>query len=153
MGKIKTNTQKRLEPKKQKVTNKTIVLIKIGTACLLLLGCSLFFFANMSLFWDDLKSFISVVFFFPIVFFVGLLWICIYIVNLAGHIDDKDLHHADRYDWLYKIVFITTVMSMVCRSFIFYGLNVPAVITTICVISGLITLFTPKIMDNNNDEF
>lgn len=103
----------------------------------------------MELFWDDIKKFNP----FPIVFFAGLIWVCIYIVNLAGHIDDKDLHHSDKYDWLYKIVFITTVMSMVFRSFVFYSLNVPPAITTICIISGIITLLTPKIMDNNNDEF
>ena len=148
MAKIKTDTQKRLNPKKQIFSNKTIVLIKIATACILLLGCSLFFFANLNLFWSDLKKFNP----FPVVFFAGLLWTCIYVVNLAGHIDNKDIHHADRYDWLYKIVFTVTVMSVVLRTFL-GSLNVPPAITIICIISGVMTLLTPKLLDNNNDEF
>jgi len=149
MAKIKTNTQKLLRPKRQFFTNKTIVLMKITAACILLLGCSLFFFANMPLFWSDLKKLSP----FPAIFFLGLGWICVYIVNLAGHIDDKNLQHADRYDWLYKIIFTTTVMSLVFRSFVFASLSVPPAITTICIISGILTLLTPKILDYNNDEF
>jgi len=149
MGKIKTDTQKRLKPKKQRLANKTIVLIKIGAACVLLLGCALFFFANMKLFWTD---FISWRFAFPVLFFAGLAWICVYIINLAGHIDDKDLHHADRLDWLYKLVFFLTVTALVVRS-ILGNLFVPGPIVIICILSGVITLFIPKIVDNNNDEF
>ena len=149
MGKIKTDIQKRLKPKKQLLGNKTIVLIKITTACILLLGCALFFFLNMQMFLDD---FLSIRFAFPIVFFAGLIWVCIYIVNLAGHIDDKNLHHADRFDWLYKIVFILTVLSIVVRSILKdFGANWPIIV--ICIVSGILTLITPRIVDNNNNEF
>jgi len=103
----------------------------------------------MKLFWDDLRS---VVFAFPIVFFVGLIWICIYIVHLAGHIDDKNLHHADRFDWLYRIVFSVTVIAIVVRT-VFIQIFPPWPIVTICIISGVLALITPKIVDNNNDEF
>lgn len=149
MAKIKLDREKRLRPKKPLLDNKTIVIIKIATACILLLGCSLFFFSDMGLFWDDLMRLSP----FPVVFFAGLVWICLYIVNLAGHIDDQDLYHADRHDLIYKIVFIVTVMSMVFRCFVFASLAVPREITIICIVSGIITMFTPKIVDNNNEEF
>jgi len=149
MGKIKTDTKKRLQPKKQRLSNKTIVMMKIAAACVLLLGGALFFFSNMRLFWND---FLSWRFAFPIVFFVGLIWICAYIVNLAGHIDDKNLHHADRFDWLYKIVFTITVLAIILRG-VLGQLFADPIIAIICIISGLLALFTPKIIDNNNDEF
>jgi len=148
MAKIKTDTQKRLKPKKQLLSNKTIVMIKISAACLLFLGCALFFFIDMKLFLDD---FLSVRFAFPVVFFAGLIWVCIHIVNLGGHMDKKTLYHADRFDWLYRLVFIVTVTATVVRSFL--TLRIPWVIIVICIISGLMTLLTPRIVDNNNDEF
>jgi hypothetical protein len=149
MGKIKTDTQKRLKPKKRLLSNRSIVFIKIATACILLLGCALFFFSNMQLFWSDLTSW---VFAFPIVFFTGLIWICAYIVHLAGKIDDKNLHHADRFDWLYKLVFTITVVAIVVRT-VFIYLFPPWPIVAICIISGVMALLTPRIVDNNNDEF
>ena len=149
MAKINLKVQKRLQPKEQLLSNKSIVMVKITAACILLLGCSMFFFANMQLFWSDLKRISP----FPFVFFGGLIWIAIYIVNLAGHIDDNELHHADRRDLLYKVVFVLTVLSMVFRSFVFKDLAVHPEITIICIISGVITLATPRILDNNNDEF
>jgi len=157
MAKINLNRQRRLQPKEPLFSNKTIVLIKIAAACLLLLGGSLFFFTyitpsqegKLTLFEEDLQSLNP----FPLVFLAGLVWVIIYVINLAGHIDDQDLHLADRHDLLYKIVFIVTVMSMVFRCFVFSNLNVPEAITAICLLSGVITLFTPKIVDNNNEEF
>jgi tryptophan-rich sensory protein len=157
MAKIKTDVTKRLEPKQPLFSNKTIVLIKIAAACLLLLGGSLFFFSYLApaaegkptLFEEDLQNLNP----FPLVFLAGLVWVVIYVINLAGHMDDKDLYNADRYDLLYKIVFIVTVMSMVFRCFVFSNLNVPEAITIICLLSGIITMFTPKIVDYNNEEF
>ena len=163
MAKLKTDAHKRLQPKKALLSNKAIVFVKIAAACLLLLGGAMFFFVyitpfaadatsagkNATLFEEDLKNFSP----FPIVFLAGLIWICIYVVNLAGHIDDRDLYLADRHDMLYKVVFIVTVMSMVFRCFIFSNLKVPEPIAAICIISGVITMFTPKIVDNNNEEF
>lgn len=163
MSKLRIDVHKRLQPKKPLLGNKAIVIIKIVAACLLLLGGSMFFFVyitpfendpaavvkSLTLFEEDLKNFSP----FPIVFLAGLVWICIYVVNLAGHIDDKDLYLADKYDMLYKVVFIVTVMSMVFRCFVFSNLKVPEPIAAICIISGVITMFTPKIVDNNNEEF
>ena len=154
MGKrqqIKTDAHKRLRPKKRLVGNKAIVIIKISTACLLFFACCLFFFENTGMFLRDLKNFSP----FPIVFFAGLAWVCGYIANLVGKIEDRNLYLADRFDWLYKIIFTITILATVVRSFLFAKpyLNVPTVIVTLFVVSGIITLLTPKIIDNNNEEF
>ena len=154
MGKqkeIDTNTKSRLKPKKRLFSNKTIVIIKIVAACILFFACCLFFFGNMKSFGEDLKNFNP----FPIIFFVGIIWICIYISNLVGKIEDKNLYLADRFDWLYKLVFTITILSMIVRSFFFIKpyLAVPTEIIILCIISGVLTLLTPKIVDNNNEEF
>ena len=154
MGKnkeIDTNTKKRLQPKARFFSNKTIVIIKIIAACILFFACCLFFFGNMEMFADDLKNFNP----FPIIFFAGIIWVCIYISNLVGKIEDKNLYLADRFDWLYKLVFTITILSMVVRSFLFAEpyLAVQTEIVILCIISGILTLMTPKIVDNNNEEF
>jgi hypothetical protein len=151
MGKkLDVNTEKRLRPQKRLLGNKSIVVIKIATAALLFFACCLFFFQYMDLFWSDLKNWIP----FPIVFFAGLIWVCIYIGNLVAHIESRNLYLSDRYDWLYKIVFTVIILSMVVRSFFAKPyLQVPEMIIVLCIISGIITYLTPKIVDNSNDDF
>jgi hypothetical protein len=136
------------KPKKQIYSSKSIVIMKLIAALLLFFGCCLFFFQNTSMFWTDIKNLCP----FPFIFFAGIAWICIYIANLTGHFESRDLYLADRYDWLYKTVFTITILAMIMRS-MFYSLSVPPVIIIICAVSGLMTLATPKIVDNTNDEF
>ena len=102
------------------------------------------------MFLSDLKHYN----FFPIVFFAGIILICLYIANLVGHIESKELYKADRYDLWYRIVFTITLLSLVIRSFFAPPyLNVPIPIVCLAVASGLITWLTPKIVDNDNNEF
>lgn len=151
MARIKTDAHKRLVPKKRILSNKTIVLIKIATASILFFACSLFFFQNLDLFEKDFKAFAP----FPFVFFAGIIWICAYIANLVGHMEDKNLHLADRFDWLYKVVSTIVIVAIIVRCFFFEKpyLSVPVIIITLCVISAAMTFLTPKIIDNDNDEF
>jgi len=157
MAKIDTNSYRRLKPKKRRMSNRTTVIVRVVAACLLFFACTLFFFENIDIFWDDLISFSP----FPIIFFSGIIWIVAYIINLITKIENKDLHHADRFDWLYKLVFTIVVLAMVLRSFLF-TLTVLSVTTfpeilisapIIAIISGVITLLTPRIIDNANEDF
>ena len=149
-SKIKTDAHKRLKPKKRLLSNKAIVIVKLVAATLLFFACSLFFFDNIDMFLDDIINFNP----FPVLFFAGLLWISGYIINLVIKIEDKNLHLADRLDWLYKIIFIVTIMAILVRSFFFIQpLSVPIEIVVICILSGIMTLLTPRIVDNNNEEF
>jgi len=151
MSKLKNDTHKRTKPKKRLLSNKTIVAVKVVTACVLFFACALFFFGNISLFVGDFKSFNP----FPLVFFAGLIWVCVYIANLLSKIEDKNLYLADRHDWLYKLIFTVTILSVIIRSFIFEQpyLSVPTFIVSLFIISGILTLLTPNIIDNNNDDF
>ena len=132
------------------MSNKAIVIMKIVCASIMFFACCLFFFGNIEMFWESLKSFSP----FPFIFVGGSLYISVYLANLVGHIEDKNLYLADRHDKIFKAVFVITIMSMVLQSFLYASpLTVPVVITVMCILSGVAVLFTPKIIDNNNDEF
>jgi len=92
---------------------------------------------------------------FPYVFFAGLIWVCIYMANLISKIEDKNLYLADRYEWVYKIVFTVTILAIIVRCFFFLKpfFAIPVEIVVLCVVSGVLTLITPKIIDNNNNDF
>lgn len=150
MEKKKTAKKHSKDSKKPLFTNKQIVLIKIGSACLLFFCCCLFFFQSMEMFWNDLKSFNP----FPIIFFAGLIFVCTYISILVGHINSKELFKAERLDLVYRIVFSITLIALVIRSFFAKPyLNVPIHIVVLAVVSGIITWITPRIVDNNNSDF
>ena len=157
---INTNTKKRLRPKKRLLGNKTIVIIKIASACVLFFACALFFFNNIELFVDDLRAFNP----FPVIFFAGLVFVIVYIVNLTIKIEDNNLYLADRLNWLYKAVFTITILAMIVRILfaeelyrsmlnLTLSFNILTFAVALCVASGVVTLLTPKIVDNDNDEF
>lgn len=132
------------------MSNKTIVVIKIVCSGILFFACCLFFFGNAGMFWESLISFNP----FPVIFIAGTLYISFHIANLVGHYDDGKLYLADRHDWIFKVVFVITIVSMLIQCFLFSTpLSVPIIITVLCIVSGIMVLFTPKIVDNNNDEF
>ena len=113
-------------------------------------ACSVFFWQNMEGILEDMLN----VALFPFVFFAGIIWIGGYIINLISKIESKKLYQADRLNTLYKIIFTIVVLSVVIRSFFFTFPYLSVSIEIVFfVISGIITLFTPRIIDNNNDEF
>lgn len=136
--------------KKQVLPNGGVLALKVTCALLMMLACIWFFTTHIQLFWDDLRAFNP----FPIVFFVGIILIWIYLGFLIGRADDKKFYLADRFDIWYRIIFSTVLIAIGVRSFFAYPyLNVPISIIIICIISGLVTWLTPRIVDNNNSEF
>ena len=92
--------------------------------------------------------------------------------------EEKSSYLADRYALMYKVVFSITLVMLIARSFlgdfmhvcpdsILYpeefrrhaetctatDLNVQPGMVIIAILSGIITWCTPKIRDNDNDEF
>lgn len=134
--------------RKPVISTKSIVILKIVAAGLLFFSCSLFFFQHMEMFLEDLMNFNP----FCFLFFAGVIVVCIYGANLAGHIEDDNVYLADRYDWVYKLVVTVLVVSTLLRRFL-YNLSVPVIITVLFIFSGLLVLIIPKIVDNNNEEF
>ena len=103
------------------------------------------------MFLKDLKHFNP----FPVIFFAGIIFVCVHISILIAKIEDKNLYLADRFDWLYKLIFTITILSMIVRGFVFAQpyLNISTFIVTLCAVSGVVTLLTPRIVDNDNKEF
>jgi len=140
--------------------NKVIVIINISAACLLFFCCCFFFFQNIGMFWSDLTSYL---FFFPVLYFAGVVLVCLYIAVLVGKLESRQLAHADRWDFWYRIVFTVTLIILILRSFLGdfksagsllnYHNAASIVIIVLAFVSGLVTWLTPKIKDNNNNEF
>ena len=109
------------------------------------------------MFYRDITSYMAAV---PIVFALGIAFVCFYITSLVFSLESRMIWLADRYDLLYKIIFSVTLIILVVRSFLGdfaseqgTALNVPVPIIALALLSGLITWFTPKIKDNDNNEF
>lgn len=137
-----------VKTKKPLLSNKSIVIMKLVAAGLLFFSCSLFFFQHLEMFIQDLTNLNPFIF----IFFGGIIVVIVYGANLAGSIEEQKLYTSDRFDWIYKIVVTILVLATLMRRFL-YNLSVPIAITVFIVLSCLLVLITPRIVDNNNDEF
>jgi hypothetical protein len=135
--------------RKYRISNKSIVIAKLITACVAFFAYSLFFFDNKDYFVEDFKS---VRILFPLVFITGIVFIIWYIAQLVGRIESKTLWRADRFYFIYQIVFTATMLSIVCRSF-FAELRTDKFVVITLILVSIATLCTPPIQDNNNEEF
>ena len=148
------------------------LIIKTVAACILFFCGSFFFFSNPWMFWRDLTSYM---FFFPIIFFAGMILVCLYMSVLMGSMDKTSIIHSDRYDYAYKIVFTITFLLLLIRLIlgdfanlctsecldpceIHYrgGISLSVemiVIIILAMASGLATWLTPKIKDNDTTDF
>lgn len=154
MGKKTTNA------KPEAYNNKSTVILKIIAACMLLFGCSWFFFSNLGMFWRDLTSYMV---FFPILFFLGILLVLIYITMLVVAIESQNLIHSDRFDIAYRIVFTVVFLMVLIRGFIgdyanpadtgVYVLSAPIQIIALLIGSGFVTWVLPRIHDNDSPDF
>jgi len=139
------------EKKKTCLRNSIAVFLKITAACLLLFCCLIFIFSHYKLFFQDFHSpyFIA-----PIILILGTSFVCFYITMLVFHLDGTAPYMADRFDFLYKIIFSITFLTLIIRAIAASPIfNAPLEVIIPAISSGLITWFTPKIRDNNNNEF
>ncbi|MCL2229424.1 MAG: hypothetical protein FWC00_06425 [Firmicutes bacterium] len=148
------------------VRNVNIILVNIFAAAMLLFCICFFFFSNVALFRSDITSYMA---FSPIIFLLGVGFICFYIIAMVISIESNATQFADRYNLAYKIVFSIVLFMLIIRSFlgdfnnslidpetgyaIGTNLNVHIGLIIAAIISGLITWLTPKIRDNDNTEF
>jgi hypothetical protein len=139
--------------------NTVVIIINIIASNMLLFSSCAFLFQNLKLFEHDFKTYMA---FCPILLFLGIVFVCFYIIVLVTNID-SNIRKTDKWDFPYKIVFSITLLILVVRSFLgdFMGgegimLNIPPQtinIVIIALVSGVITWCNPKIRDNVNKEF
>ena len=89
---------------------------------------------------------------FPVVFVFGVAFIITYVTNMVVRFESKTVWKADRMYVAYQIVFIAVLAVTIWRWFL-VNMSNPLYPSIVMLISGIITLLTPRIIDNNNDEF
>ena len=148
--------------KGHRISNKAIVIMKIISALGLLFSCCLYLFMNFDAFKTDLglneakplgsseNPWYHVLF--PIALILGFCFVIYYVGNMIIRIEAKQIWKADNLFLLYKIVFTSLLLVTIWRWFLLDLTNalVPSIIM---ITSGTLNLCTPKIIDNNNQDF
>lgn len=148
--------------KRRRISNRAIVIMKIISALGLLFSCCLYLFMNVDAFKNDfgLNSATPLGseqnpwyhLLFPILFILGASFIIYYVGNLIVRIESKQIWKADRLFILYQIVFTCLLLITVWRWFLI-DLSNAMLPSIIMIVSGVLNLFIPKIVDNNNADF
>lgn len=143
---------------KRLLSNKEIIIIKIATACMLFLASSMFFFSNLrhpnETAWFEFREALSSWHPMLLIFFLGNILVGAYIILVMIKLWDKDFTHADKFDLPYRIVFSITLIVMITWSFFNYPYTImPLGVMMLAILSGVLMWATPKIVDNDNEEF
>ena len=147
---------------KRWISNKAIVIMKIISALGLLFSCCLYLFMNFAAFKKDLgldadarlgsadNPWYNL--FFPVLLMLGFSFVIYYVGNMILRVQAKQMWKADRMFILYQVVFTGLMLITIWRWFLvdFSNAVFPSVIM---IISGTLNLCTPKIIDNNNQDF
>ncbi|MBO4726276.1 MAG: hypothetical protein J5598_01585 [Clostridia bacterium] len=147
---------------KRRISNKAIVIMKIISALGLLFACCLYLFMNSAAFKRDLGLDASAPLgsaenpwynlLFPILLMLGFSFIIYYVGNMILRVQAKQVWKADRLFILYQMVFTGLLLITIWRWFLLDFTN--AVFPSVIMIaSGVLNLCTPKIIDNNNQDF
>ena len=140
------------------LSNKEIVCIKIGTACMLFLASSMFFFGN----FNNVDPYLRAAFRgnlanpLLLIFYIGNILVAAYVILVMIKLWDKDFAHADKFDLTYRITYSVTLISMAAYSFFTYPYMMRQLglgIMVLGLLSGIIMWATPKILDNDNEVF
>ena len=148
--------------KKRRISNKAIVILKIVSALGLLFACCLYFFINFGAFKKDFgldetaplgsaeNPWYNLLF--PILFLLGICFVIYYVGNMIVRIEAKQIWKADRLFVLYQVMFTGLMLITIWRWFLIDLTNalIPSVVM---IIAGIMNLFIPRIVDNDNNDF
>lgn len=148
--------------KGRRISNKAIVIMKIISALGLLFSCCLYLFMNFDAFKKDLgldssaplgsdaNPWYHIVF--PILLMLGFCFVIYYVGNMIIRMEAKQIWKADNLFVFYQIVFTGLLLITIWRWFLL-DLSNAVIPSIIMIISGTLNLCTPKIIDNNNQDF
>jgi len=148
--------------KQRRISNKTIVILKIISALGLLFACCLYLFLNFDAFQQDLGLKKSAPLgsaqnpwynlCFPVLFLLGICFVVYYVGNMIVRLEAKQIWKADRLFLLYQIVFTGLLVITIWRWFLIDLTNAmfPSIVM---IVMGITNLFIPRIIDNNNHDF
>lgn len=148
--------------KRRRISNKSIVIMKIISALGLLFSCCLYLFLNFDAFKRDLgldenaplgsSATPWYYLLFPVLFLLGFAFVIYYVGNLIIRVEAKQMWKADHLFVLYQIVFTGLLLITIWRWFLI-DLSNALFPSVIMIASGTLNLCTPKIIDNNNHDF
>ncbi|MBR4418637.1 MAG: hypothetical protein IKT33_01385 [Clostridia bacterium] len=148
--------------KKRRISNKAIVILKIISAMLMLFACCLYLFMNFGAFKRDLglntdaplgsaqNPWYNLMF--PVLFLLSISFVVYYVGNMIIRIETKQIWKADRLFFVYQIVFTGLLLITVWRWFLIDLTNalLPSIVM---ILAGVMNLFIPRIIDNDNADF
>ena len=146
----------------RRISNRAIVIMKIISALGLLFSCCLYLFLNFAAFKADLgldrtaplgsatNPWYHLVF--PVALILGVCFVTYYVGNMIIRIEAKQIWKADNLFVLYQIVFTGLLLITIWRWFLL-DLTNAVLPSVLMIISGTLNLCTPKIIDNNNQDF
>lgn len=148
--------------KGRRISNKAIVILKTISALGLLFACCLYLFINFSSFKKDLGLDKSAPLgsaqnpwynlMFPILFMLGIAFVVYYVGNMIIRIEAKQIWKADRLFVVYQIVFTGLMLITIWRWFL-VDLSNAMLPSIFMIVAGIMNLFIPRIIDNNNNDF
>lgn len=139
----------------RRISNKAIVILKIISALGLLFSMCLYLFLNFASFKNDLglgEEPLDYHLIFPILIMLGFSFIVYYVGNMIVRVETKQIWKADRMFLTYQIVFTGLMLITIWRWFL-VNLSNAVLPSIIMIASGILNLCTPKIVDNNNQDF
>ncbi len=147
---------------KRRISNKAIVIMKIISALGLLFSCCLYLFMNFNAFKRDLgldaeaplgsavNPWYHIMF--PILLMIGFCFVIYYVGNMIIRVEAKQIWKADNLFLIYQLVFTGLLLITIWRWFLI-DLSNALFPSVVMIISGILNLCTPKIIDNNNQDF
>ena len=148
--------------KRRRISNQAIVIMKIISALGLLFSCCLYLFMNFGAFQKDLgldsaaplgsaeNPWYQLIF--PVLLLLGFAFVIYYVGNMIIRMEAKQMWKADRLFILYQMVFTGLLLITIWRWFLI-DLSNALLPSLIMIASGVLNLCTPKIIDNNNEDF
>ena len=140
---------------KRLISNKAIVIMKIISALGLIFSICLYLFMNFGSFKNDLgfgPEGVTYRLVFPILLMLGFSFVVYYVGNMIIRVETKQIWKADNMFILYQIVFNGLLLVTIWRWFLL-NLSNAMIPSMIMILSGILNLCTPKIVDNNNQDF
>lgn len=147
---------------RRRISNKAIVIMKIVSALGLLFSCCLYLFMNFDAFKNDLGlNSITPLgssanpwyhLLFPVLFILGFSFVIYYVGNMIIRVEAKQMWKADRMFLVYQIVFTGLLLITIWRWFLL-DLSNAMLPSVLMILAGVLNLCTPKIIDNNNQDF
>lgn len=140
---------------KRRISNQAIVIMKIISALGLIFSICLYLFMNFGSFKNDLgfgPEGVTYRLIFPILLMLGFSFVVYYVGNMIIRVETKQIWKADNMFILYQIVFNGLLLVTIWRWFLL-NLSNAMIPSMIMILSGILNLCTPKIVDNNNQDF